>query len=317
MQGKVLGTLLLLAFAHGYGQNAAQVPAPSPEPTTPASESSGVGRSLSIEELPLIENTTPNQTQTPQPQNIPKPVTGGDGGVNPFAPLVLPQPETPEPAQTPTPKPTPAPTPTPKPTATPAPTPEPAAPETPAPVAAEPEVPAQGDVPLPAVNSGTSKLSATVLRRLEPASTSAPSSNTPLPRADQADRFSVASTTESEDVLGGQLLAIRMPSNAGTAFTSFSANSTAATTPLGLRPSDRNFTSTYSNRVSRELSTKGVAFTAMTTGTGIFRMGESASPVTLVVGDALPGTKIVLSKLTSSTAQFSQDDVRHTLLLNP
>ena len=55
----------------------------------------------------------------------------------------------------------------------------------------------------------------------------------------------------------------------------------------------------------------------MATGTGVFRVGDSERPVLLRVGEPLPGTRLVLDQLTRSSAQFSEDDARHTLLLTP
>ncbi len=95
----------------------------------------------------------------------------------------------------------------------------------------------------------------------------------------------------------------------------------AGTTPAGLTPvgldNDGNFTSARSNRVSRSLSDLRVDYTAMATGTGVFRVGGSDVPVLVRVGEPLPGTKLVLSHLTRADAQFSQDDARHTLSLTP
>lgn len=80
---------------------------------------------------------------------------------------------------------------------------------------------------------------------------------------------------------------------------------------------DGNFTAARSNRVSRSLSDLRVDYTAMATGTGVFRVGDSEVPVLVRVGEPLPGTKLVLSRLTRADAQFSQDDARHTLSLTP
>ena len=86
---------------------------------------------------------------------------------------------------------------------------------------------------------------------------------------------------------------------------------------IGLGRSEGNFTSGGSNRVSRALSAMQVSFTAMATGTGIFRVGDAPTPVLLAPGEALPGTGLVLTRLTGGGAQFAEDDVRHTLFLNP
>jgi hypothetical protein len=106
------------------------------------------------------------------------------------------------------------------------------------------------------------------------------------------------------------------PQPAGDALPAGAALATRLT-PIGFGGGVGNATSAASNRVSRSLSELRVNFTAMATGTGIFRVGDDPAPVLLALGDTLPGTEFVLSDLTPESAQFAQDDVRHTLFLYP
>jgi hypothetical protein len=75
-----------------------------------------------------------------------------------------------------------------------------------------------------------------------------------------------------------------------------------------------------SNTVQHLLDERGVVFTAMSTGTGIFRTQEHDRPILLAVGEALPGSDVVLVELTPDAAAFAyggRTDVRHRLPLRP
>lgn len=58
----------------------------------------------------------------------------------------------------------------------------------------------------------------------------------------------------------------------------------------------------------------------MSTGTGVFRTQEHDGPILLAVGEALPGSEVVLVELTPDAAAFAygeRTDVRHRLPLRP
>lgn len=258
-------------------------------PPLPDAETPPVARDIGIAELPLLVTEPPAEEAEAEP---PAPVTGGaDSVANPFSPLLLPQPEV-----------APAPTPSAAPAVTEQP---PAAP--PAPAAAAPAPPpVSGVVPAPAPTAriGTPNLPAALSARLQP-STPANTSGTTI-----LGRTLGARSTAAPNPLAGTA-AVRVPESP----TTLATTSRAGLTPLGL-DNDGNFTSARSNRVSRSLSDMRVNYTAMATGTGVFRVGDSEVPVLVRVGEPLPGTTLVLSRLTRADAQFSQDDARHTLSLN-
>lgn len=262
-------------------------------PPLPDAEPPAAVRDVGVAELPLLVTEPPaDETKA----EIPAPVTGGaKGALNPFSPLLLPPPET-----------APAP---------PAPAP---------PVVTElspvtPSAPAAQTIPTPAPP----------VSRVVPAP--APQARLSIPSIPEA--LSVRQPSAGVRTLGTRILGRTLGTSsvaapnplAGTAAirvpASLTPPATASTTggrltPLGLAD-NRDFTSASSNRVSESLSELRVNFTAMATGTGIFRVGNSEIPVLLRVGELLPGTQLILSRLTRSSAQFSEADARHTLSLNP
>lgn len=268
-----------------------------PEPETPS-----VARDVGVEELPLLV-TEPKPDEAEQPE-VPAPVLGGgDSTVNPFSPLLLPRAAPPAPAQ-----PAPA-SPAPPAVAAPAPAPAVAAPPTPAPSPA---------APVPEAHTGTAPLPRSLTAKLRPARTVPTALRaTPLARA--------LGTGTAPPALGpaAELAAVRTPTEA-LPLPSRAASGGAQRVArgyglgvIGLGGSEGNFTSGGSNRVSRALGALQVSFTAMATGTGIFRVGDAPTPVLLAPGETLPGTGLVLTRLTDRGAQFAEDDVRHTLFLNP
>ena len=269
-------------------------------PLLPEAEVPPVARDVGIEELPLLV-TEPDEEAEAAP--IPAPVLGGnDSGVNPFSPLLLPQAAPPTPPQS-----APAP-PTPPVVAAP-PVPAPAAP----PVAADPGPAA----PLPTARTGTAPLPRSLIAKLRPA-------RTPATGLSAAVLGRALGTGTLPPALGpaAELAAVRTPTDPAPLVrrSGSGAQQVARGTGLavmGLGGSEGNFTSSGSNRVSRALGTLQVSFTAMATGTGIFRVGDAPTPVLLEPGQALPGTELVLTRLTDRDAQFTEDDVRHTLFLNP
>ena len=268
-------------------------------PLLPEAETPPVARDVGIEELPLLVTEPDKETEAAP---IPAPVLGGsDSAVNPFSPL-LPQAAPPTPPQS-----APAP-PTPPAVAAPA-TPAPAAP----PVAAAPRPAA----PLPEARTGTSPLPRSLTAKLRPARTPAEGlSAAVLGRALGTGTLPPALGTAAE------LAAVRAPTDPAplVSRSGSGAQQVARGTGLavmGLGGDGGNFTSSSSNRVSRALGTLQVSFTAMATGTGIFRVGDVSTPVLLEPGQTLPGTELVLTRLTDRGAQFTEDDVRHTLFLNP
>jgi hypothetical protein len=300
--------LLLLSLSSTFAtpSGGTQPETPTPEPTNPP-----VARDIGVADLPLLDQAAP---ETDDETVIPDPVIGGpDSSLNPFAPLVLPQ----QPS-----------------------TPQPQTPETAQPEASEDAAPAAPETtPAPAAPSRAPSPSAPApeVRVSRPSIPTAlgegmvPTSATPLS----------AALRPLETVLGGQTpllgdplggaLATRTPSSlpplaaaptrlgspggvaqhvAGSGLTPL----TFAGTMLG---DDENATSLVSNRVSRSLENLRISFTAMSTGTGIFRVGDSTRPILLAVGQRLPGTGLTLSSLDARSAEFTEDDVRHRLLLNP
>ncbi len=269
-------------------------------PLLPEAEAPPVARDVGIEELPLLVTEPEDETEAAP---IPAPVLGGsDSGVNPFSPLLLPQAAPPTPPQN-----APAPLTPPAPPAVAAPA--PAAP----PVAADPGPAA----PLPEARTGTTPLPRSLTAKLQPARTPAEGLSTVvLGRA--------LGTGTLPPALGpaAELAAVRAPtdpvplvSRSGSGAQQVARGTGLAV--MGLGGNEGNFTSSGSNRVSRALGTLQVSFTAMATGTGIFRVGDAPTPVLLEPGQALPGTELVLTRLTDRGAQFAEDDVRHTLFLNP
>lgn len=269
-----------------------------PEPEAPA-----VARDVGVDELPLLVTEPPaEETEA----DIPAPVIGGaDSTFNPFSPLLLPQPEG---AAEPAPPPIQSPT-----AQTRQPTPEaaPTAPASPAAPAAATVIPA----PAPAARTGTSTIPEAVTARLQP-----PAARRTLSTGLLESTLSTPDTLSTFGPTSGRA-AIRVPpsfSPPSTAPAGTSGTTTAARlVPLGLAGNDGNLTSATSNTVSRALRDLRVDFTAMATGTGIFRVGDSALPILVRVGEPLPGTELVLSRLTTGSAQFTSADVRHTLSLNP
>lgn len=267
-------------------------------PVLPEAETPAVARDTGVAELPLLVTEPPKG----EPEDIPAPVTGGaEGSLNPFAPLILPGPaETAQPAPTPVRPPVDA-----------APAPE----STPSPAAPEPAAPPTA--PAPQARVGVPALPGALSARLQPV---------PSTRLSTGILRRALATTSSETDPNplAERAVIRVPSSltpltaSGFAGRGGSARGTfiPGLAPVGLA-GDENFTSSASNRVSRSLADLRVHFTAMTTGTGIFRVGDNPAPILVAVGERLPGTELVLSRLTSSDAQFSEDDARHTLLLNP
>ena len=261
-------------------------------PPLPDAEPPAAVRDVGVAELPLLVTEPPaDETEA----EIPAPVTGGaKGALNPFSPLLLPPPET-----------APAP-------------PAPAPPVVTEQLPAAPSAPAAQTIPTPAPPVSTVVPAPAPQARL-----STPS----IPKA-LGVRRPVAARTLGTRILGRTLgtSSVAAPNPlAGTAAirvpASLTPPATASTTgsrltPLGLA-NDGNFTLVSSNRVSESLSELRVNFTAMATGTGVFRVGNSEIPVLLRVGEPLPGTRLVLSRLTRANAQFSEDDARHTLSLNP
>lgn len=306
--------LLLLCLTAAFaapsgGAQEADTPTVVPEAETP-----DVARDVGVAELPLLVDEPPQEQEAP---DIPDPVIGGeDSGFNPFAPLVLPQqpgetappaaPETPEAAE-----------------------PEPAAPATEPPpqpeTAPAPAAPVFPTAPVPEARVGRPNLPNALAAGMTPPRAAAA---TPAPGILEA---AIGSQTQPLSDLTGTGIAVRTPSlppliaaparvNRAPSETRQVGRSqgitplTFAGTMLG---DDENATSAASNRVSRALGNLRVSFTAMSTGTGIFRVGDSVRPILLVVGETLPGTRLTLSRLTARSAQFVEDDVRHTLLLNP
>ncbi len=267
-------------------------------PVLPEAETPAVARGTGVAELPLLVTEPPKE----EPEDIPAPVTGdAEGALNPFAPLILPGPdETAQPAPIPAQRPLDA-----------APAPE----STPSPAALEPAAPPTA--PAPQARVGVPALPGALSARMQPVPSTGLSTGI-LKRA-------LATTSPETDPNSlAQRAVIRVPSgltpltSSGFARRGGGAQGASSTglTPIGLA-GDENVTLSVSNRVSRSLADLRVHFTAMTTGTGIFRVGDNPAPILVAVGERLPGTELVLSRLTSSDAQFSEDDARHTLLLNP
>lgn len=290
----LLSGLLCCGFAlaaPGAPQNA---PMSGGAPPLPDAAPPAVARDIGVAELPLLVTEPPAAETEPE---IPAPVTGGaDSALNPFSPLLLPSPERtaepPPPAQPPVaaePPPSAPPAPSAAPTAT-APAPE-AAPVAPAPV--------------PRARLSTPSIPAALGARMQPAATG-------TLRTGILGRTLGASSATTNPL--AEAAAIRVPSSLAPPETLSATRGTL--TPLGLAGGD-GYATAAENRVSRSLRERRVAFTAMVTGTGIFRVGEGAAPVLMAVGDRLPGTDLVLSRLTSRSAQFTEDDARHTLSLNP
>lgn len=276
-----------------------------PEPEAPA-----IARDVGVDELPLLVTEPPaEETEA----DIPAPVIGGaDSTFNPFSPLLLPQPEgAAEPAPPSIQSPAQSPTASPAQTRRPTPEAAPTAPVSPAAPAAATVIPA----PAPAARTGTSTIPEAVTARLQP-----PAARRTLSTGLLESTLSTPDTLSTLGPTSGRA-AIRVPPSfsppstapAGTSGTT----TTAGLVPLGLAGNDGNLTSATSNTVSRALRDLRVDFTAMATGTGIFRVGDSALPVLVRVGEPLPGTELVLSRLTTGSAQFTSADVRHTLSLNP
>ncbi|ADI14453.1 hypothetical protein [Truepera radiovictrix] len=103
-----------------------------------------------------------------------------------------------------------------------------------------------------------------------------------------------------------------------------SATAAGATTPLQPPPplqlAHSREAQAAGNTVQRLLDERGVVFTAMSTGTGVFRTQEHDGPILLAVGEALPGSEVVLVELTPDAAAFAygeRTDVRHRLPLRP
>lgn len=273
-----------------------------PEPEAPA-----VARDVGVDELPLLVTEPPaEETEA----DIPAPVIGGaDSTFNPFSPLLLPQPEgAAEPAPSPLQSPAQSPTASPAQTRRPTPEAAPTAPVSPAAPAAATVIPA----PAPAARTGTSTIPEAVTARLQP-----PAARRTLSTGLLESTLSTPDTLSTLGPTSGRA-AIRVPPPPSTAPAGTSGTTTiAGLVPLGLAGNDGNLTSATSNTVSRALRDLRVDFTAMATGTGIFRVGDSALPVLVRVGEPLPGTELVLSRLTTGSAQFTSADVRHTLSLNP
>lgn len=264
-------------------------------PPLPDAETPTVARDVGVAELPLLVTEPP--ASEPEVE-IPAPVTGGaDSTFNPFAPLLVPQPETAPAPPTPVP---PVVTEQPQPPPT---TPAATASTPPAPARAAPP-PTVVPAPAPQARLSTPSLPATLGARMQPSV--APS--TPTTRI--LDRTLGGGVTTPNPL--AETAAIRVPASPTPA-----ASAPGGTlTPVGLA-NDGKFTLASSNRVSRSLRDLRVDFTAMATGTGVFRVGNSERPILLRVGEPLPGTRLVLRRLTRSSAQFSEDDARHTLLLSP
>ena len=301
---------LTAAFATPSGGAQEDAPAVVPEAETPE-----VARDVGVAELPLLVDEPPQEEEE---ATIPDPVIGGtDSGFNPFAPLVLPQQpsEAAPPAETTTPE-----------TAAPAaPTTE-TAPQTEAPAPAAPVFPT---APVPEVRVSRPSLPNALAAGMTP-----PSVATPTPAPSLLETVIGPQTRPLSD-LSDTGIAVRTPSLPPLVAAPSRVNSTPGAAPQvtarpatsqGITPltfagtmlgDDENSTSSASNRVSRALGDLRVSFTAMSTGTGIFRVGDSVRPILLVVGETLPGTRLTLSRLTAQSAQFVEDDVRHTLLLNP
>ena len=297
-----------------------------PDPETPA-----VARDVGVEELPLLVTEPPKEQAE---VTIPAPVTGGgDSTLNPFSPLLLPQAAEPAPPPAPPVAAPPAP-----------PQPPVAAPPTSSPTAPVPSAPAAATpAPRPAAPVPPARAARPTLPKSLGASLRAPASATgnpetgPLGRAlgVQSAGTALGPPSTLSSTLSSTLAAVRVPSSLTPLGTAPIATATATPIPgsaqqvalgsgltaLGLGtgsgPSDGNFTSLGGNRVSRALSSLQVHFTAMTTGTAIFRVGDGTTPVLLALGEALPGTKLTLTNFTNRGAQFTEDDVRHTLLLSP
>ena len=261
---------------------------PLPDPEIPT-----VARDIGVAELPLLVTEPPAEEAA---EELPVPVTGGpDSVANPFSPLLLPQPEV---------------------------APAPTTPAAPAITGQPPAAPSAPAAAAPAVTPAA----APPVSRVVPAPAPMARLSTPLPAALNARSSNTAVSTPTTTILGRTLgarstatpnplaetAAVRVPESPSI----LTATSRAGLTPLGL-DDDGNFTSARSNRVSRSLSDMRVNYTAMATGTGVFRLGNSDVPVLVRVGEPLPGTKLVLSRLTRADAQFSQDDARHTLSLTP
>lgn len=272
-------------------------------PLLPDAEPPPVAREVGIEELPLLV-TEPEEEAEAAP--IPAPVLGGsDSAVNPFSPLLLPQAAPPQNAP-------PPPTP-------PAP-PAVAAPAQPAPVPAAPPAVAAYPTPaapLPEARTGTPPLPRSLTAKLRPA-------RRPAAGLSAAVLGRALGTGTLPPALGpaAELAAVRTPTDPAPLVSRGGSGAQqvarrAAPAVMGLGGGEGNFTSSGSNRVSRALGTLQVSFTAMATGTGIFRVGDAPTPVLLEPGQALPGTELVLTRLTDRGAQFTEDDVRHTLFLNP
>lgn len=269
-------------------------------PLLPEAETPPVARDVGIEELPLLVTEPKKETETAP---IPAPVLGGsDSGVNPFSPLLLPQAAPPTPPQNAPVQPAP---------------PAVAAPATPAPAAPPVAAAPRPAAPLPEARTGTSPLPRSLTAKLRPA-------RVPAQGLSAAVLGRALGTGTLPPALGpaAELAAIRTPtdpaplvSRSGSGAQQIARGTGLAV--MGLGGNEGNFTSSGSNRVSRALGTLQVSFTAMATGTGIFRVGDVSTPVLLEPGQTLPGTELVLTRLTDRGAQFAEDDVRHTLFLNP
>ena len=293
-------------------------------PLLPDPEAPAVARDVGVEELPLLVTEPPEKQDEVK---IPAPVTGGgDSTLNPFSPLLLPQTAEPTPPPAPPVAAPPAATsPTPAPAQPPAPTP-PTAPAPSAPAAATP-------APRPAAPVPPARAARPTLPRSLGASLRTPASAINSPETSPLGRALGVQGARTDTGLPSTLAAVRAPSSLtplGTVPTGTAAAipSSAQQVALGSglttlslstsnRANDGNFTSLGGNRVSRALSSLQVNFTAMVTGTAIFRLGDDTTPVLLALGETLPGTELKLTNLTSRGAQFTEDDVRHTLFLTP
>ena len=303
-----------------------------PDPETPA-----VARDVGVEELPLLVTEPPKKQDEVE---IPAPVTGGgDSTLNPFSPLLLPQTAEPTPppaspiAAPPAAASPAAASPTPAPTQPPAPSP----PTAPAPAAPAAATPAPRPVaPVPPARAARPTLPRSLGASLRaPVSAISNPETGPLGRALGVQGADVQSAQVNDSGSPSTFAAVRAPSSLTPLGTAPTANAAgdggccsaqqvalgSGLSTLGLgsgnRTGDGNFTSLGGNRVSRALSSLQVHFTAMVTGTAIFRLGDDTTPVLLALGETLPGTELKLTNLTSRGAQFTEDDVRHTLFLTP
>lgn len=304
-------------------------------PFPPEAQPPAIAPDIGIAELPFLVTEPP--ADAPPADDTPAPITGNADASNPFAPLLGPQ--APEVAQEPA-ETAPA-------TET---VQEPLPPSTPevveVPVPPEPPAPST-EVSVPVPTPRTPLTSATTQAGTLPrrAGSEAATADAPTLLTQGTDRSAaawagalaeVATVRTPTPTVGApvaQRLGVGSPalasapgapqanlSEAPATDPQLPRHTLATPAPMSLARSPDAERTQAENSVRRFLTERGVSFTAMSTGTGIFRTQESDRPILLEVGETLPGSDVVLVELTQNGAAFAQgslSDVRHTLSLRP